>query len=98
MVERHADFADPSFEGTIRLATSTAMAARTSVAGPTRASSARSRPAAASLKATLWQPGMSDAAGWSAYAGSIQLVDVNGDGRADLCGRGPDGLVCSLAP
>jgi peptidoglycan/xylan/chitin deacetylase (PgdA/CDA1 family) len=51
-------------------------------------------------KATLWQEGMSDAAGWgaAAHATSIQLVDVNGDGRADLCGRGPDGLVCGLAP
>jgi peptidoglycan/xylan/chitin deacetylase (PgdA/CDA1 family) len=50
--------------------------------------------------ATLWQAGMSDAAGWgaAAYATSIRLVDVNGDGRADLCGRGPDGFVCSLAP
>jgi hypothetical protein len=51
-------------------------------------------------KATLWLAGMSDAAGWgeAAYATSIQLVDVNGDGRADLCGRGPDGFVCGMAP
>jgi LmbE family N-acetylglucosaminyl deacetylase len=38
----------------------------------------------------------SDAAGWgnaAAYYGSLHLADVNGDGLADLCGRGPNGIV-----
>ncbi len=29
---------------------------------------------------------------------TVQLRDVNGDGRADLCGRGLDGFACALAP
>lgn len=38
--------------------------------------------------------------GWDAqksYYGSIRLVDINGDGRADVCGRGYDGIVCGLS-
>jgi peptidoglycan/xylan/chitin deacetylase (PgdA/CDA1 family) len=31
------------------------------------------------------------------YSTTLQLGDVNGDGRADVCGRGPEGLVCALA-
>jgi hypothetical protein len=50
------------------------------------------------LQATVWLAGMSDAAGWQPHGASIQLVDVDGDGRADVCGRGPDGWVCGLAP
>ncbi len=51
--------------------------------------------------ATRWSaPGdFTDAGGWSsgeARWGAIALGDVNGDGRADLCGRGPDGVVCAL--
>ena len=30
-------------------------------------------------------------------AGDDQPSDVDGDGRADLCGRGPDGFSCALA-
>ena len=40
----------------------------------------------------------SDAEGWGASAGhyaSLDLGDVNGDGKADLCGRAPTGLVCA---
>jgi peptidoglycan/xylan/chitin deacetylase (PgdA/CDA1 family) len=29
---------------------------------------------------------------------SLALGDVNGDGRADLCGYGPDGVFCAMAP
>lgn len=44
-------------------------------------------------------PSWSDALGWSEprYGSTIRLADVNGDGRADACGRGPDGFVCWLA-
>jgi hypothetical protein len=42
----------------------------------------------------------SDADGWGAAAsnyGSLRLADVNGDGLADLCGRGPNGVVCAIS-
>ena len=44
-------------------------------------------------------PEWSNAAGWSALAhwASIRLVDLDGDGRSDLCGRDADGLVCHLS-
>jgi peptidoglycan/xylan/chitin deacetylase (PgdA/CDA1 family) len=29
---------------------------------------------------------------------SLALADVNGDRRADLCGYGPSGVICALAP
>jgi hypothetical protein len=46
-----------------------------------------------------WLGEMTDAEGWSAatYAGSIALADVDGDGRADVCGRGPRGIVCAVS-
>ncbi len=50
------------------------------------------------LAPTLWLAEMSDAAGWQSYGATLALVDVNGDGRADVCGRGPQGAVCGLAP
>ncbi len=50
------------------------------------------------LGASLWLAGMSDAAGWAPHGASLRLVDVDGDGRADVCGRGPQGPVCALAP
>lgn len=31
------------------------------------------------------------------YYGTIQFPDVNGDGKADVCGRGPNGLVCAVS-
>jgi peptidoglycan/xylan/chitin deacetylase (PgdA/CDA1 family) len=31
------------------------------------------------------------------YASTIQLADVDGDGRADVCGRSPSGLYCSIS-
>ncbi len=49
-----------------------------------------------------WSTGgnFADAEGWAAapgYYGSIDLGDVNGDGRADVCGRSAAGLVCALS-
>ena len=40
-----------------------------------------------------------DAAGWSAdaCASTVQLADVDGDGKADVCGRGPAGLTCATS-
>ena len=41
-----------------------------------------------------------DAQGWKpdAYGTSLQLGDINHDGRGDLCGRSSGGLVCSTMP
>jgi peptidoglycan/xylan/chitin deacetylase (PgdA/CDA1 family) len=49
--------------------------------------------------ARSWLADMSDAHGWSdaKYASTIQLADVDGDGRADVCGRGPTGIQCALS-
>ena len=47
---------------------------------------------------TMWiTSDFTDAGGWSAdaYASTVQLADVDGDGRADVCGRGPLGLRCA---
>jgi peptidoglycan/xylan/chitin deacetylase (PgdA/CDA1 family) len=47
--------------------------------------------------AAVWlDAGDLDAAG--VERDTLRLGDVNGDGRADLCGRGADGVVCALAP
>ena len=44
-------------------------------------------------------PRWSDERGWSApaYGGTLRLADVDGDGRDDVCGRGPDGFRCARA-
>ncbi len=44
-------------------------------------------------------PAWSDASGWGAmkYWSTIRLADVDGDGRADLCGRASDGFRCHLS-
>ena len=44
-------------------------------------------------------PGWSDTSGWGKYQywSTIRLVDVNGDRRADLCGRAAAGLRCHLS-
>ena len=50
--------------------------------------------------ATVWSSELSDAQGWSAdraYYGTIQFPDVNGDGKADVCGRGPQGIGCAIS-
>lgn len=42
----------------------------------------------------LW----SDASGWAKpeYYGTILYPDINGDGKADICGRTADGVICQL--
>jgi FG-GAP-like repeat len=48
----------------------------------------------------LWDSSYSDANGWNtsaSYWQTIQYADLNGDGKADVCGRGGDGLVCALS-
>jgi RHS repeat-associated protein len=44
-------------------------------------------------------PGWSDASGWNKpeYYATIQYPDINGDGKADVCGRASDGIRCHLA-
>ncbi len=41
-------------------------------------------------------PAMRDEDGWDLehHWSTIKLADVNGDGRADICGRGSDGFAC----
>lgn len=63
----------------------------------------------AGMRCVLWDDGYatgsfvgptwSDDAGWDAPAQywSLRLADVTGDGRADLCGRAPEGLVCAIS-
>lgn len=43
-------------------------------------------------------PDWSDANGWSnaQYYSTIRFPDLDGDGRADLCARDPNGIVCYL--
>ncbi|HEU4409048.1 MAG TPA: M57 family metalloprotease [Polyangiaceae bacterium] len=48
----------------------------------------------------LWSPTFSDAGGWSVgpqYYATIEFIDLNGDGRADVCGRGIAGVQCALS-
>ncbi len=49
--------------------------------------------------AAIAGPAWSDAGGWNVlqYWSTIRLVDVNGDGKADLCARAAKGVVCSLS-
>jgi RHS repeat-associated protein len=44
-------------------------------------------------------PAWSDADGWTAakYYETIRYPDVNGDGKADVCGRNNGGIVCALS-
>ena len=44
-------------------------------------------------------PQWSNANGWRdlKYWSTIELVDIDGDGLADVCARGPDGIVCHLS-
>jgi peptidoglycan/xylan/chitin deacetylase (PgdA/CDA1 family) len=49
------------------------------------------------LQPTVWLRFEGPAAPFAASR-PLKLVDVNGDGRADLCGEDDNGLLCSLAP
>jgi len=47
-----------------------------------------------------WDTTFSDASGWAttpAYWSTIQYPDVNGDKKADVCGRGVGGILCGLS-
>jgi LmbE family N-acetylglucosaminyl deacetylase len=48
---------------------------------------------------SVWSQSFSDAAGFSAdsYSQSIRLVDINADGKADLCARGAAGVSCATS-
>jgi len=43
--------------------------------------------------------GYTDAGGWNQpqYGSTIMFADINGDGKADACGRGQGGVYCGLA-
>jgi hypothetical protein len=47
--------------------------------------------------ATLWEAAYTAADGWNAspYGDSIQFGDIDGNGRADVCGRSIYGMECS---
>jgi hypothetical protein len=49
--------------------------------------------------AAIGGPSWSDGAGWDAvkHYSTIRFADLDGDRRADICGRGPDGVVCHLS-
>jgi hypothetical protein len=48
---------------------------------------------------SLWTDAFSNATGWlqTPYGTTLQLGDINGDGMADVCGRGPTGVQCAVA-
>jgi len=47
----------------------------------------------------LWSNVYSDTNGWSvsSHYETIRFPDLNGDGRQDVCGRGGDGIYCTLS-
>lgn len=50
--------------------------------------------------ASLWSADYSDAADWKnlqEHYGTIRLQDINGDGKADVCGRGVNGILCATS-
>ena len=49
--------------------------------------------------ATLWQGVFSDASGWDGldHYRTIRFPDLNGDGMADVCGKGNSAVVCALS-
>lgn len=48
---------------------------------------------------TLWTSQFNNADGWAAdwYWKTISFADINGDGRADVCGRGAAGIICATS-
>ena len=48
---------------------------------------------------TKWSVEFGDGHGWGQekYYSTIQFPDVNKDGRADICGRGRNGIYCALS-
>ncbi|WP_437775973.1 FG-GAP-like repeat-containing protein [Sorangium sp. So ce1097] len=48
---------------------------------------------------SFWSNDYSDAAGWASdmHWKTIRFADLNGDGKADVCGRGGDGMICGLS-
>jgi hypothetical protein len=49
---------------------------------------------------TLWSTSYGDAGGWNdfpQYWSTIRFADINGDGKADVCGRRDTGLLCALS-
>jgi hypothetical protein len=49
--------------------------------------------------ARQWESSFTDASGWNQaqYGTTIMFADINGDGRADVCGRGVAGIACELS-
>jgi hypothetical protein len=47
----------------------------------------------------LWESFFGDATGWNLpeYGTTMMLADINGDGKADVCGRGWQGIWCELS-
>jgi hypothetical protein len=49
---------------------------------------------------SVWQSAYSDPNGWSGgpeYYSTIRFPDLDGDHKADVCGRAPGGIVCALS-
>src|SRR5262249_16909413 len=49
---------------------------------------------------TWWSTNYGDAVSWNSgpeYWSTIRFDDVNGDGKADVCGRGSGGVLCALS-
>ncbi len=47
-----------------------------------------------------WTTVFTNSGGWNvsaAYWGTLRFPDLNGDGKADICGRGGDAIYCGLS-
>ena len=67
--------------------------------GPRGVACTLARPSGAFTRATVWMSDRDDARRWAARdRNAYALGDINGDKRADLCLRDPDGIRCALAP
>ncbi len=90
---------DAAYEGTIRFADVDGDG-KADVCGRSPAGVVCARSTGAGFEpARLWLAAMSDRSAWVAarFATTMALGDVNGDGRADLCVRGADGIDCALS-